>query len=206
MPGSCSFSAVLLAAGRSTRMGRDKALLEIGGLPLWHRQRDVLARAGAAEIFLSARPVAEQPWVAEALARGGFAAVLHDALPSAGPLCGVTAAIERAAPAHVAVLAVDLPRMTADWFLSLAAECTPASGAVGRNREGFFEPLAAIYPAEIKWLAWEALARGDNSLQHLLAAAVAQGLMRVHEITASEAAWFENWNAPASAAPPTAET
>jgi molybdopterin-guanine dinucleotide biosynthesis protein A len=31
-----SFSSVLLAAGLSTRMGRDKALLEIEGLPLWH--------------------------------------------------------------------------------------------------------------------------------------------------------------------------
>ena len=55
-----SFSAVLLAAGRSTRMGIDKALIEVSGRPLWSRQRDVLADAGAAEIFLSARP--EQRW------------------------------------------------------------------------------------------------------------------------------------------------
>ena len=51
------FSAVVLAAGYSKRMGRDKALLPApaDGVPLWDRQRRVLAEAGAAEIFLSAR-------------------------------------------------------------------------------------------------------------------------------------------------------
>src|SRR4051794_13850542 len=99
-----AFSAVVLAAGRSTRMGRDKALLEVDGVPMWQRQRDLLAGVGAAEIFLSARP--EQTWVRDAMAAGGFAAVLHDAMPSAGPLCGITAAIERASHAHVVVLAI----------------------------------------------------------------------------------------------------
>src|ERR1044071_3415473 len=75
-----SFSAVLLAAGRSTRMGRDKALLEIDGVPLWQRQRDVLSQSGAADVFLSVRP--EQDW-----ARAGkFAGLLFDDLPNAGPM------------------------------------------------------------------------------------------------------------------------
>ena len=49
-------------------MGRDKALLACDGAPLWRRQRDLLAQAGAAEILLSARP--EQTWAAGA---AGFA-------------------------------------------------------------------------------------------------------------------------------------
>ena len=40
-----TFSAIVLAAGRSTRMGRDKALLEVEGVPLWQRQRQVLVAA-----------------------------------------------------------------------------------------------------------------------------------------------------------------
>jgi molybdenum cofactor guanylyltransferase len=187
------FSAVVLAAGRSTRMGRDKALLEIDGVPMWRRQRDVLASAGAAEIFLSARP--DQEWVRGAMATGGFAAVLHDAMPSAGPLCGITAALERASHGHVAVVAIDLPKMTAKWFERLRAECSPGAGAVGQ-RETFFEPLGAIYPREIMPLAWSALSAGRYGLQPLLAEALAQGLVRAHGMGREEAAWFENWNEP----------
>lgn len=192
---------VVLAAGRSSRMGRDKALLtapDESGRVLWERQRDVLRAAGCAEIYLSARP--EQAWAKEAGARGGFAAVLHDALPDCGPLVGITAAFERAVAAtHVAVIAIDLPRMTAEWFTALARECRPGVGAVGRSageRSGGFEPLAAIYPRDAMWTAWEALARHEYSVRHYVDRLVNAGQLRAQEIPARNAAWFENWNEP----------
>ena len=189
------FSAVLLAAGYSTRMGQDKALLEVESQPLWQRQRDVLAAAGASEIFLSARP--EQSWTRRAT---GFHALLHDALPSSGPLAGITAALERATHEHVAVLAIDLPRLKPEWFATLLDACGPHCGVVGRCG-GHFEPLAAIYPRALMHHAWQALAAGNNSLQTLLTCAVAEGLMRVHEIGAAEAEWFTNWNEPEDVGP-----
>ena len=172
-------------------MGRDKALLEIEGAPLWRRQRAVLAEVGAAEIFLSARD--EQPWVREAAPE--FARVVSDAVADAGPLAGITAALERAAAPHLAVLAIDLPGMEAAWFRGLAVRCAPGVGAVGR-KDGFFEPLAAIYPREILPFAQAALARRENSLQRLLAAGVDAQLMRVVEISADDAPLFRNWNEP----------
>ena len=183
-------SAVVLAAGHSTRMGRDKALLELDGVPLWSRQREILARAGAAEIFLSPRP--GQAWSRRI---AGFTAVLLDSWPNSGPIAGLTAGLERATQAHLAVLAIDLPRMTTDWFDRLHGDCAPGMGAVGR-REDFFEPLAAIYPRELMPLAWQALAKGEHSLQRLLATAVTQGLMRVRQIDETDAPLFENWNEP----------
>jgi molybdenum cofactor guanylyltransferase len=185
-----TFSAVVLAAGRSTRMGREKALLEVEGTPLWQRQRDVLANVGAAEIFLSARP--DQAW---ARASKGFAAVIHDAMPGCGPMVGITGAVERSMHSLVAVLAVDLPAMTPSWFQSLLASSTAECGVVGRRGE-FFEPLAAIYPRTCRWLLWEALARGEYSLQRLVATAVGEGLLRMREIKSEEEGLFANWNEP----------
>ncbi len=57
--------------------------------------------------------------------------------------------------------------------------------------------MAAIYPAAFRALADAAVARGEFSLQRLLAEAVAQGLLGVREINSAEVAWFENWNEPA---------
>jgi molybdopterin-guanine dinucleotide biosynthesis protein A len=184
------FSGVVLAAGRSSRMGRDKALLECEGVPMWRRQREVLRAAGAREIFLSARD--DQMWLPTAT---GFDAVLFDGVSVGGPIVGVTAAVERASSGHVAVLAIDLPRMHAGWLKTLAQACAPGIGCAGR-RGDFFEPLAAIYPTELRWLAWEALVAGEYSLQRLLARAVEQGLMCGREITQDEAPLFENWNEP----------
>lgn len=174
-------------------MGRDKALLETAGVPMWQRQREVLAHAGAVEIFLSVRP--EQEWARRAT---GFTAHLHDALSTGGPMVGLTAAIERASHPHVAVLAIDLPKMNAEWFAALLAACAPGVGCVGR-RGDFFEPLAAIYPRELKWLLWEALVRGEFSLQRLLADAIARQLMTVREIKATQSRLFENWNSAGAA-------
>jgi molybdenum cofactor guanylyltransferase len=183
------FSAVLLAAGRSTRMGRDKALLEVGGQPLWQRQRDVLAQSGATEIFLSVRP--EQEWARA----GGFAALLFDDLPNAGPMAGITAALERTTRSHVLALAIDLPQMRPEWLAGLVRDAQPGVGIVGK-RADFFEPLAAIYPKEMMALFWDALAGAQYALQPVLAKAVKQGLLRPKEIGPDQLPWFENWNEP----------
>lgn len=186
-------SAVLLAGGRSTRMGRDKALLPVAGQPLWARQVAVLREAGVGEVLISARP--EQTWVPATLP------VVRDAVADAGPLAGIAAALARCETSHLIVLAVDLPQMPAAWFRQLWTYCRPGVGAVGWHAD-FFEPLAAIYPCEIAPHAQAALAAGDSSLQRLLQRA--GGRFHVHTITADEASWFANWNEP-GAVPPAQE-
>ena len=183
------FSAVILAGGRSSRMGTEKALLPTAdGRRLWERQRDVLKDAGAAEIFISARP--DQIWARNA---AGISAVVHDAEPDCGPLAGICAALGRARESHLAVLAVDLPEMTPEWFEALKARCVAGCGVVGR-RGSFFEPLAAIYPREIFPRVQAAFAKKELSLQTMLTGAMRDGSMRERAIAAEEMTWFRNWN------------
>src|SRR5690606_4049414 len=65
----------VLAGGRSSRMGRDKALLRLDGRTLLARSRDILEQAGADRVFISGRPEEED----------GIA----DLLPHAGPPGGL---------------------------------------------------------------------------------------------------------------------
>src|ERR1035438_9547728 len=53
--GRMNFSAVILAGGKSSRMGRDKAWLEVGRQTLLARQIQLAQAAGATEIFVSGR-------------------------------------------------------------------------------------------------------------------------------------------------------
>lgn len=186
------FSAVVLAAGRSSRMGSDKALLEEGGQPLWRRQREVLAAAGAAEVFLSARDT--QPWVPAAAAQ--FAAVVRDADSEAGPLAGIVAAFDRSTHAWLLVVAIDLAAVTAGYLQRLVGRAEAGRGAVPVWPDGRTEPLCALYPRAAAALAARRLECRHLKMQEFVAALEAADLIRRVPIAPEDAGLFVNWNQP----------
>jgi molybdopterin-guanine dinucleotide biosynthesis protein A len=182
-------SGVVLAGGLSTRMGSDKALVEFEGVPLWRRQYNLLAQAGASDRMLSVR--AEQKWPPLDVTR------VVDATPDLGPMAGIAAALAKLRGSHLLVLAVDMPRVPLVWFARLRERCAERIGVVGARADGNFEPLAAIYPQAMLPMVRAAVSDRELSLQKLIGRGVEEGFLRVQEIPAAEAAWFENWNDPA---------
>ena len=182
------FSAVLLAGGRSTRMGRDKAALAIDGEPLWHRQLATLRATGADELLISGR--AEGPY-ADAGVR-----VIEDITPNAGPLAALEAVLPRIGNTHAVVLAIDLPAMRADYLTTLVKAAQAAECSVVPEADGRFEPLAAVYAPGLLPLVAECLRGSDRSMQHLLRAAMKSGLVIPHPIQIEERALFRNVNSP----------
>lgn len=181
------FAAVLLAGGKSRRMGRDKALLPLpDGRTLWERQRDVLHALEPAEWFVSGSwregfP-ADLPWLADAVA-------------DRGPLAGITAALKEMRSSRLVVLAVDLPAMTANFLRALLQESSTA-GMVPQRANGFFEPLAAVYPKFAVSTAEQALRREELALQRFVRGLVSGGLAVARPITETETSLFANWNHP----------
>src|SRR5437763_696400 len=134
-----NFSAVLLAGGKSSRMGRDKAFLEIDRVPLWLRQIETLRALSPDELFISGPPLAAEWRDFE---------IVADVQPNAGPLGGIAAALQRCRSDFLVVLAVDMPRMNAAFLRSMLDDCVAANdgrGIVPKSRGGY-EPLAAVYP------------------------------------------------------------
>ena len=177
------FSAVLLAGGKSTRMGRDKALLDFAGQPLWQRQLETLRRLSPERLMVSGPP------------RDGCDTIA-DEIENAGPLAGVAAALRKCASLHLVVLAVDLPLVTTDFLRSLLARCSDEKGVVPLGPE-FFEPLAAVYPSACAVPAAAALRRGDFSMQHFVQAAITANLLAPRKLSSAEAELFANLNTPA---------
>ena len=191
MNGSPPFAAVLLAGGRSRRMGRDKALLPLAdGQVLWQRQLAVLASLRPAELFISGP---EREGLPASVTR------LEDATPGLGPLGGIAAALSAMRSTRLVVLAVDLPWMTAGFLGRLLGDDPDASaprGRVPQMDDGFFEPLAAVYPRDALVMANEQLRTADRSLQSFVRRLVEARLVAAYPITDDERPLFANWNRP----------
>lgn len=90
-------TGVVLAGGRSSRMGRDKALLEWHGRPLLDHQCATLREAGCAEVRVSGE-------------RPDYAGIA-DAVADAGPLGGLAGIAAVLPDGLLLVVPVDMPRL-----------------------------------------------------------------------------------------------
>lgn len=137
---------LVLAGGRSTRMGTDKAaLIHPDGRSLARRTYDLLAGAGCVDVVLSLRHDQEIPV--------GFSdlpdlAIIRDPIDSTGgPLVGIVAAMSLHPGADWLVLACDLPRLDAATLSHLVASKHPDELFLSYRSEfdGLPEPLCALY-------------------------------------------------------------
>ena len=184
-------SAVVLAGGRSQRMGRDKAWLESDGQALITRAVSTVRAAGIKEVFISGRAGTDYSAIG--------CPVLLDREPGHGPLGGVERALETSSAPLVLVLAVDLPRMAPCFLRQLAAQCDLLTGVVPSLR-GSLEPLAAIYPRRCSATVRECLLKAHLSARHFADACLAEQAVRLLEVSENDAGCFENWNSPSDAA------
>ena len=128
-------SVFVLAGGRSSRMGSDKALLPIGHRNLLQLTLD------------KARQLALQPVVVGSRSRyDQYGEVIEDVIPGCGPLGGIHAALNATQTDLNLILSVDMPLLTTDflrWLLQLAsANCALA---IVPEAEGRFQPLCSVY-------------------------------------------------------------
>jgi molybdopterin-guanine dinucleotide biosynthesis protein A len=131
VPLTSDASLVILAGGRSIRMGRSKADLPVGDATLLEWQVRRLA------------PLFRETIVAGAAAPAG-AREVPDLRPGAGPLAGIEACLLAARTDRSFVLACDMPRASATLAELLVARCDGHDAAVPRAG-GRAQPTCAAY-------------------------------------------------------------
>lgn len=180
-------SAVILAGGQSLRMGRDKALLEVGEQPLLARQINLAWATRATEVFISGRAGVDYSHF--------NCPVLLDRFAGGGPLAGIERALAALAHARLLVLAVDLPAMTEALLNTMAASGPEHLGVIPRLN-GRIEPLAAFFPKASLRLAQIALRSNKYSVTAFSHQCVHAGIAKFIELPAHQAKCFTNWNSP----------
>jgi molybdopterin-guanine dinucleotide biosynthesis protein A len=109
------FAGIVLAGGRSSRMGRDKALLVHGGATLLDRAVALLRDSGAAQVLVSG----ERP------AHGG----IGDRVPGQGPVGGIASVLARCGGDAILVVPVDMPDLDTTMLRPLVDALSAAPAA-----------------------------------------------------------------------------
>jgi molybdenum cofactor guanylyltransferase len=152
-------TAFVLAGGKSTRMGTDKAFLEFNGRTLLANALE-LGRAVADEVRL----VGDLAKLAE------FGTVVNDIYPGHGPLGGIHAALKSSETDLNLTIGVDLPLLEIRFLQYLLQTAEHSRAVVTLPRvAGYYETLCAVYRTEFAVPAERALAAGRNKIDAVFA-------------------------------------
>lgn len=150
-------TAAILAGGRSQRMGVDKTLLEIDGIPMLTRVAQAMNAVCAHVVVVTTRPDA-----AESVGLPQGTRIVTDNPSYQGPLGAIATALEEAEDEWVFAVAADMPWVSPEVVRALWELRDGADVVVPRN-EGGLEPLLALYRVEAALTAArEALSEGER--------------------------------------------
>jgi molybdenum cofactor guanylyltransferase len=142
----------VLAGGRSSRMGRDKALVRLAGRPLIEHALGILRNAGLSTAIAGGQP-----------ALAAFAPLIEEAHSGEGPLSGICAALASTSARWAVFLPVDLPLPPASLlgYLLRHAGLTGSPVTVA-SVNGFVETFPAVLDPSIAPLLERELVSGGR--------------------------------------------
>lgn len=161
-----NISVVILSGGKSSRMGQDKALLEIDGKRFVDHLAEKFSQAD--ELLFSVREANDFPEVS--------LPHITDFYPGCGPLAGIHSALKHAKNAWVFVLACDTPFVDQNTLEIMLNYCRDGvCSIIPREENGRLHPLCGLYHKLVF----------DKIEKHL-----SQGNYRVREIFESDGTVF----------------
>lgn len=172
-----SRSVIILAGGQSFRMGRDKALIRVEGIPLLARTCEIALQC-ASEVFVVTSALRDYSKIVP-----DRCVLIEEPLsPSEpqpqGPLIGFIQGLKQVKTEWVLLLACDLPRLNQEilqrWMLQLPP--SDSKTALLPQGEKGWEPLCGFYRTDCLPSLTQFMQQGGRSLQQWLASALVQAI------------------------------
>ena len=170
------------AGGRSSRMGTDKAWVEINDRTMLEHVL-VAAKPVAASLSIIIHPANPNTARYRRMAEQWNARLLDDLHDHYGPLGGIHTALKACGEGESAlVLACDLPFLTAEFleFLCREHDARAAQATVPLGCDGRLQPLAAVYDQSCLAAVEERLALQELKVERLF------GVVRTERIAFQE--------------------
>ncbi|MGB7378908.1 MAG: molybdenum cofactor guanylyltransferase [Rivularia sp. (in: cyanobacteria)] len=155
----------MLAGGKSSRMGRDKALVPYQGKPMLQRVYQVAAACTEKVYVLT-------PWIKRYQnILPSNCQYLIETQPGKGPVNGLYEGLEQISADWILLLACDLPLLDVEiiqsWINKLS-QIPTSTLALVPQRSQIWEPMCAFYRKEVKMELDTFLKLGKRSFQELL--------------------------------------
>jgi len=150
-----NITGIILAGGKSSRMGQDKGLLLLNEQPFI--QHIIKALSGlVSEILIVSNNVNHDAF---GLRR------IEDCIENAGPLAGIYSGLNASQTKYNLVLSCDVPLITSHILKILVDEADDKHDIVQIESERRTMPLIAIYKESCKKLFYNLLKKGERRLQ-----------------------------------------
>jgi molybdopterin-guanine dinucleotide biosynthesis protein A len=155
-------SAVILAGGVGSRLGKEKSLIEFGGRPLIQWSVEKLALLVEDVVVVARGP--EQAGLLEDLIPD--ASIACDSISGYGPVAGLAAGMELARNEYVLAIGCDLPFLNADVVNILFEQARGWDAAVPMRENGMIEPLHSVYKRDALHSACQnAIEHGERKIR-----------------------------------------
>jgi molybdopterin-guanine dinucleotide biosynthesis protein A len=151
-------TAIVLAGGKSRRMGQDKSLIEIDGTPLISLVVEQL-KPYFSRIIIGAADDGKFDFLE--------LPVVPDKVPNCGPLMGLTSSLEASESEVNFVMACDMPDVNVELIQTLMSLTEGHDCVIPSLGNGMHEPLFGVYRKSVLPEASEMLAAGRRRITDL---------------------------------------
>jgi len=150
-------TGVVLAGGKSSRLGTDKALMLLKGRPLISYAIETLSCVCHKVVINSGQPVY------------GFTGceIWPDMLPIQAPIIGIYSCLKRSDSVWNIFLSCDMPMVDPRLFDLLLSKRAGADAVVPFHQDGM-EPICSAYSRRVLPLMEERIAKGQYSMQQFV--------------------------------------
>lgn len=153
-------TAIILAGGKSSRMGFDKQFLELNEKRLISTIIENLKDEFEEFIIVTNKPESYEDFPYK---------ILTDKIKDKGPLGGIHAGLSEASSKYSFVIACDMPNINLEYikYMKSSIENTNYDGVITKSKE-WIEPFNSLYSKEILYDLEETLLKGEKMIYPFL--------------------------------------
>lgn len=152
---------IILAGGKSSRMGEDKALLKYDGQYFIEKIAEELQ-------FFDEKIIARgNNRTLEGMKESGWN-IVPDVYPDHGPMGGLHAALKKCESEAMFVVTCDMPMITRELADKICCEIKDYDAVIAVTDEGKYHPLCGIYKKELYNSMTEYLEQDNNRVMEVL--------------------------------------